>query len=249
MLKKSAKQSLKGNWTIAIGAMLLTTAISFVANMPHFIWDFWVLYSPSSDPAGIITWLLFLVCHILIVPLTIGLTWFYLNIYDGTELQLKQIFDGFKQFKKVIGINIMTFIFTVLWSLLFIIPGIIKGISYSQASFILKDNPEIGVLDAISQSKHMMEGYKGKYFLLGLSFIGWYIVIPFAFLLIVFTAVISIPAMLILFLVFCLYLIGISVYLTPYINTSLAAFYRQLTKDSFTTNNDFLKEEYDTINM
>jgi uncharacterized membrane protein len=54
-----------------------------------------------------------------------------------------------------------------------IIPGIIKGISYSQTSFILKDNPELSYNAAIERSMAMMEGYKMQYFLLQLSFIGW----------------------------------------------------------------------------
>lgn len=66
-------------------------------------------------------------------------------------------------------------LFTFLWTLLLVVPGIIKAISYSQTLFIAIDNPEISANDAIDKSKEMMNGYKWKYFLLALSFIGWII--------------------------------------------------------------------------
>ena len=64
-------------------------------------------------------------------------------------------------------------IFTFLWSLLFIIPGIVKAYSYSMTYYVLLDNPELSVLDAIKESERIMRGYKMKAFLLDLSFIGW----------------------------------------------------------------------------
>ena len=67
-------------------------------------------------------------------------------------------------------------IFTFLWSLLFVIPGIIKSFAYSQAMYILVDKPDITGTDAIGESQKMMNGHKMDYFVLQLSFIGWHIV-------------------------------------------------------------------------
>ena len=64
-------------------------------------------------------------------------------------------------------------IYTTLWALLLIVPGIIKAISYSQTNFILKDQPELKYNAAIERSMAMMKGHKMEYFLLNLSFIGW----------------------------------------------------------------------------
>jgi len=75
-----------------------------------------------------------------------------------------------------IVLGILTSLFTVLWTLLFIIPGIVKSISYSMASFIKKDNPHFTATEAINESRRIMNGYKWKYFCLQISFIGWYIV-------------------------------------------------------------------------
>ena len=61
----------------------------------------------------------------------------------------------------------------MLWTCLFIIPGIIKSYSYRMVPYILADNPELGAVEAITLSRQMMDGNKGRAFLLDLSFIGW----------------------------------------------------------------------------
>jgi len=74
---------------------------------------------------------------------------------------------------KSIGLSVLVGLYTFLWSLLLIIPGIIAAYSYSMAPFILIDNPDIGVSEAIRRSKEIMRGHKFDYFALQLSFIGW----------------------------------------------------------------------------
>jgi len=67
----------------------------------------------------------------------------------------------------------MMVLFTLLWALLFVIPGIIALLRYSQAFFILVDDPAKGVMQCINESKQLMVGNKGTYFCLILTFIGW----------------------------------------------------------------------------
>lgn len=74
---------------------------------------------------------------------------------------------------KAFGLVFMISLFTLLWSCLFIIPGIIAAFRYSQAIIIMAENPEIGIMEAIRQSKEMMVGHKMELFVLSLSFIGW----------------------------------------------------------------------------
>jgi len=98
-------------------------------------------------------------------------------------------------------------IFTWLWSLLFVIPGIIKGISYSQMFYILADNKDISAGDAQKKSMEMMEGYKADYFMLGLSFIPWILLTCITF--------------------------GIAmIYVAPYMNATFALYYENLKKVS-----------------
>ena len=75
-----------------------------------------------------------------------------------------------------IVLGILTMIFTFLWTLLFIIPGIIKAYAYSMAYYIKADNPTYTATQAIDESQRMMRGHKFELFVLDLSFIGWYIV-------------------------------------------------------------------------
>ena len=112
----------------------------------------------------------------LFIPLTIASYWFYLVIARWNDPKVSQVFAVYKDWAlslKVIGTAILVGIFTILWTLLLIIPGLIKGISYSQTFFLLKDNPEYSALEAITESKKRMKGYKWKFFLMNLSFIGW----------------------------------------------------------------------------
>jgi uncharacterized membrane protein len=88
---------------------------------------------------------------------------------------VSQIFDGFNKFKKALGLYLLRALFVLLWSLLFIIPGIIASLSYSMAFYIMADDDSIRPKDALKKSKKMMYGYKWKLFCLGLRFLGWII--------------------------------------------------------------------------
>jgi len=72
-------------------------------------------------------------------------------------------------------------VFTLLWALLLVVPGIIAAIRYSMAYYILNDNPEIGAMDAIRRSKEMMEGHKMRFAEMWLSFLGWFLLGIFTF--------------------------------------------------------------------
>lgn len=67
----------------------------------------------------------------------------------------------------------LTNLFAALWTLVFIIPGLVKVYSYRMVPYILADHPEIGAMDAITLSRQMMKGNKWKSFVLDISFIGW----------------------------------------------------------------------------
>jgi uncharacterized membrane protein len=103
-------------------------------------------------------------------------------------------------------------LFILLWTLLLIIPGIIAAISYSMTFYILADDNSIGAMDAIDKSKKMMDGYKWKYFCLGLRFLGWALL--------------------------CILTLGIGfLWLMPYMQVSMAKFYDDVKANSLTTEN------------
>ena len=85
----------------------------------------------------------------------------------------ESLFDAFPFAGKVILLSIVEGIFIFLWSLLFVVPGIIAAYRYSFAMMNLCDNPGLGVMEALDLSKRQTQGYKGQLFLLSLSFFGW----------------------------------------------------------------------------
>lgn len=74
---------------------------------------------------------------------------------------------------KSILLYFFTGLFTLLWLLCFIVPGIIKAFPYAMAPYNLADDPTMSAFDALDESQKMMEGYKWDLFKLGFSFIGW----------------------------------------------------------------------------
>lgn len=111
--------------------------------------------------------------------LSVSLCGYFLTIsrYRGTHTNLSVCIDTVKlDIPGNIITGLLYTVFVMLWSLLFVIPGIIKAISYSMAFFIKAENPDISPSDAIKESMRMMNGHKWEYFCLQLSFIGWYII-------------------------------------------------------------------------
>ena len=111
-------------------------------------------------------------------PLVIGLTSAFLTISrKKTDMEIGEMFSvGFGDFGRNLMVGLMTEIFIMLWSCLFVIPGIVKSYSYAMANYIAVDHPDYDWKACIDASKELMNGHKMELFLLDLSFIGWYIV-------------------------------------------------------------------------
>lgn len=185
-LRALARTQLRGNWLTAVGVVVVYSVIICASGC--VVVGPWVLGG----------------------PLFLGLIGYFLRKAHGESARIENLFDGFKVFGSGFLLYILNALFIALWTCLLIIPGIVKCFSYSMAFFILHDNPEIGALEAITQSRKMMNGYKGKLFGLCLSFIGW------AFL--------------------CCLTFGIGFFwLAPYITLSITNFYEDLKKNQATT--------------
>ena len=102
-----------------------------------------------------------------------GYILYTMNVRKGLETPYATLFDGFLFAGKVILLQIVMGIFVFLWSMLFIIPGIVAGYRYRFALYNLCDNPSIGVMEALNMSKAQTRGHKWELFVLDLSFIGW----------------------------------------------------------------------------
>ena len=106
-------------------------------------------------------------------PLVLGMTMCSLRVARGQDMRVRNLYDGFGNMLNAILLNFLNSLFVILWSLLLIIPGIYKSYSYSMSMYVLADNPKMSQSEARDESIGLMDGYKLKYFLLQLSFIGW----------------------------------------------------------------------------
>ena len=105
--------------------------------------------------------------------LQLGLALYFLASFRGHNVSPKDIFLGFEKFGKALGLFVYQAVFIFLWGMLFIIPGVIAAIRYSQAFYVLADDPTKSIRECVNESKIMMRGNKAKYFVLTISFIGW----------------------------------------------------------------------------
>lgn len=156
-LKAAAKNQIQGKIGILFLITLIIALISGVAGA--------IL---SAIPGGS------LVVSIIITPaFSLSLIRVYLNVAKGYTPKAGDAFCGFDDFWSAFKVTFLVGLFTFLWSLLFVIPGIIKSFSYSMSTYILAENKGKSALECINESKAMTDGHKMDLFVLGLSFIGW----------------------------------------------------------------------------
>lgn len=110
---------------------------------------------------------------IVIPAFVLSNTCIFLKVSGGGTLQVEDAFCGFNDFWSAFKVNFLVGLFSGLWSMLLVIPGIVKSISYSMSLYILAENKGKPALECIDESKRMTEGHKLELFVLGLSFIGW----------------------------------------------------------------------------
>jgi len=141
--------------------------------------------------------------------LDVGFISYCLKINRNKTTEFKDLFNGFQFFFKVIAVFFITAVFIFLWSLLFIIPGIVAGYRYRQAFYILLDDPGKDAMQCISESKLMMHGKKLELLIIDLSFFGWYVL---DYAIVLFT---PLPFVIPL----------VSIWLSPYVGLTRVAFY------------------------
>ena len=106
-------------------------------------------------------------------PVMLGYNRFKLHRLDGEEAKFSDLFSCFDRFLDGLWMRIRTILQVFLWSLLFVIPGIVASYRYAMVPYLMADHPDMSVAQAFDRSKAMMNGHKGELFLLHLSFIGW----------------------------------------------------------------------------
>lgn len=194
-LRAEARQILEGNWG---DAALITVVYLAIAAILGTTFQFTIARFSGSEitaqSGGLFGNLLFL-------PISYAMIVVFLRLKRGIQINVKDLFAYYNG--RVFLTMLLKYVYILLWALLLIIPGIIKSYSYAMTEYIMLDDPEIKNNAAIEKSMQMMQGKKGKLFLLDLSFIGW--------------------------IILCLLTFGLGfILLEPYMQTARAAFYEDL---------------------
>ena len=156
-LKNMAKAQIKNNIWMLFLISLIISAVSGLVNLIPLVGQVASILAAATFSLAVIK--------------------IYLKMSNGIKPEVEDTFATVKAFWPAFKVTFFTGLFTALWSLLLVIPGIIKMYSYSMAMYILAENPSIGALDALKQSENMMKGHKMEMFILDLSFIGWYLLV------------------------------------------------------------------------
>lgn len=195
-IKNQAKEIIKGNiWTLLLPFIIAGALSGLVGGFSGY-------YSSSTESATLSV--ISSIVEIAVLPLTIGATAYVMKFVRKEPVDLNYMFSFYKQFWPIFVLTFLIGLFTSLWTLLFIVPGIIAAISYSMSQYIFIDGEE-DAMECIRKSKKMMNGYKADYFVFNLSFIGWILL--------------AIPTFGLIF-----------IYLIPYMTVSQVLYYEELKK-------------------
>lgn len=217
-LKSAAKEQIKGNigryflcsLVVMIGYLLIVNLPmqSIVNKMTR---DIILGREVSFFPLVCI----FIIAFLVASPIELTFVKFELGMTKNEKVKVAGLVEGYKRTGACIALALLTQIFVMLWSLLLIIPGVIKSLSYSMAFFVLAENPEMSGMEALNESKTIMKGHKWELFVLSLSFILWILLGVVTF--------------------------GLAfIYVLPYMRVTMANFYNSI-KPSY--NDNFVGEE------
>jgi uncharacterized membrane protein len=177
-LKSDAKRQLEGKWGIAVafvaiiyvGSVLLGILVSRLQPIPDNPLESLEYLTSGPKLSNIIT-------LIISGPLAFAGCRFFYRLINGQQLSLRILAEGFENFLSTFVLFLVVTVKIFLWSLLLVVPGIIASFRYSQAFYILQEDPSKGALAVIRESSEMMKGHKTDYFICMLSFIGWSILV------------------------------------------------------------------------
>lgn len=187
-IRRVARETLTGNWplSICVGAVacLLGGLIIGSSFIPQFnfriegqdisnITDLLNLLTASKVSAFDLGSVLALAQLIIGGVIQLGYAQYLLNQHNRASFGIQDLFSQFHRFGQGFAQSFLRGLYIFLWSLLLIIPGIVKGYAYAMTPFIMAENPDISANDAITASRQLMDGHKGELFMLDLTFIGW----------------------------------------------------------------------------
>lgn len=176
-IRQIARQEINGKWMQLVTAFLIVFVVQGLVSMllNHFFAIHRTIYTAFGPLDYSVGYVGDLFNFAVSGAFSYGVALFLLTMVRTGDMNNSLLFEGFSRFGKVFLISIIIAVKVFLWSLLLVVPGIIAGIRYSMAYYVLADNPDYSANQCIEESKRIMNGNKMKYFCLTLSFIGWYI--------------------------------------------------------------------------
>ena len=186
--RRIARENLRGNWPLSIGVCAIACILGGMSVGGSFIPEFSFrvdgqdisnindllnLITPAAFSAFGLGSLLALTSLIIGGTIELGFAQYLLKQYNHANFELHDLFSRFDRFGQGFAQKFLRGLYTILWSFLFIIPGIVKSYAYAMTPFIMAENPEMSASEAITASKELMDGHKGELFTLDLTFIGW----------------------------------------------------------------------------
>lgn len=172
-IKEFAKQKIKGNMWEILGACIVVAIISGAFSTTTVLRD----GENVKTTFNIVS----ILGDMLVFILNIGVTAYMVNFVTDKSYEFGQVFSKFKNWKQILITYWHRMIMLVLYTLLLIIPGLIKGFAYALVPYILADDNEMTSTEILKLSEKMMDGHKMDLFVLSLSFIGWHFLAIFTF--------------------------------------------------------------------
>ena len=170
-LKENAKNQLKNNWGLAIGAIIVSMLISLIPEILTYI----------DLESATIAILVQIISLIIAGPIAIGQCKLFINLSNNENPKFSDVWFGFGNILKALGVTLLIGIAVSIGTIFFIIPGIIISFMYSQVYYIMAEHPEMSVIESLKESSKIMKGHKMELFILELSFIGWIILTTITF--------------------------------------------------------------------
>ena len=192
--RRIARDKLRGHWGRSVLVTFIVSLIcgmsgiyNLIRDLGHMDYDllfsgnysdFLAGYTSVETAGSVFGTLMSLALSIAVIlfsgALALGHCKYYIDLVaENRQDEVSVIFSRFDIFLKAMGLNLFMALFIWLWSLLFIVPGIIAAYSYRLAPYLMAENPNLGIREAVNMSKELMAGHKWRLFCLNLSFIGW----------------------------------------------------------------------------
>jgi uncharacterized membrane protein len=207
-----ARQKLTGNWKTAVivgliawllGGLLISASVGGEITINDKVYT---VPSVQNWVLKLIPFsgLLSIIQFVIGGPVRLGYATHLLKQHDGEKTEINDLFCQFHRFGDGFCLYLLTILYVALWALLLIVPGIIAAFNYAMAPFIMSENENMTASEALRASKDLMKGHRWQLFCLIFSFIGWNLV--------------------------SILTLGIgALFLNPYMNTAIAAFYREIS--------------------